>query len=141
MKNTPVQLHVITRIVAFIILAFSIFLFFAGHNNPGGGFIGGLMTASALVLLFLSFDIKTIKKVLPFNYAKIIASGLLLAVLTGMVGMFLGRPFLKQFFDYYQIPILGETELTTALPFDLGIYLVVVGFTLLVILTIAEDDS
>jgi multicomponent Na+:H+ antiporter subunit B len=141
MKNTPVQLHVITRIVAFIILAFSIFLFFAGHNNPGGGFIGGLMTASALVLLFLSFDIKTIKKVLPFNYAKIIASGLLLAVLTGMVGMFLGHPFLKQFFNYYQIPILGETELTTALPFDLGIYLVVVGFTLLVILTIAEDDS
>ncbi|MCR6096823.1 Na(+)/H(+) antiporter subunit B [Salipaludibacillus agaradhaerens] len=141
MKNTPVQLHVITRIVAFIILAFSIFLFFAGHNNPGGGFIGGLMTASALVLLFLSFDIKTIKKVLPFNYAKIIASGLLLAVLTGMVGMFLGRPFLEQFFDYYQLPILGKTELTTALPFDLGIYLVVVGFTLLVILTIAEDDS
>ncbi|UTR14338.1 Na(+)/H(+) antiporter subunit B [Salipaludibacillus sp. LMS25] len=141
MKNTPVQLHVITRIVAFIILAFSIFLFFAGHNNPGGGFIGGLMTASALVLLFLSFDIKTIKKVLPFNYAKIIASGLLLAVLTGMVGMFLGRPFLKQFFKYYEFPILGETELTTALPFDLGIYLVVVGFTLLVILTVAEDDS
>ncbi|WP_078577146.1 Na(+)/H(+) antiporter subunit B [Salipaludibacillus agaradhaerens] len=141
MKNTPIQLHVITRIVAFIILAFSIFLFFAGHNNPGGGFIGGLMTASALVLLFLSFDIKTIKKVLPFNYAKIIASGLLLAVLTGMVGMFLGDPFLNQFFRYYQLPILGKTELTTALPFDLGIYLVVVGFTLLVILTIAEDDS
>lgn len=140
-KNRPVQLHVITRIVAFIILTFSLYLFFAGHNNPGGGFIGGLMTAAALVLLFVSFDIKTIKRVIPFNYAKIIASGLLLAVLTGMVGMVLGYPFLKQFFDYFQLPFLGETELATALPFDLGIYLVVVGFTLLVILTIAEDDS
>ncbi|PYZ94214.1 Na(+)/H(+) antiporter subunit B [Salipaludibacillus keqinensis] len=141
MRNTPVQLHVITRIVAFIILAFSVFLFFAGHNNPGGGFIGGLMSASALVLLYLSFDLKTIKRVIPFNYAKVIASGLLLAILTGIVGMFFGFPFLTQFFDYFPLPILGETELTTALPFDLGIYLVVVGFTLLVILTVAEDDN
>ncbi|WP_416149281.1 Na(+)/H(+) antiporter subunit B [Salipaludibacillus sp. HK11] len=141
MKNTPVQLHVITRIVAFIILAFSVYLFFAGHNNPGGGFIGGLMTATALILLYLSFDLKTIKRVIPFNYAKIIASGLLLAIGTGMISMLLGLPFLKQFFKYYTVPILGEIELTTALPFDLGIYLVVVGFSLLVILTIAEDDN
>jgi multicomponent Na+:H+ antiporter subunit B len=141
MKNTPVQLHVITRIVAFIILAFSVFLFFAGHNNPGGGFIGGLMTASALILLYLSFDLKTIKRVIPFNYEKVIASGLLLAIVTGIIGMLFGYPFLKQFFGYFQVPILGEIELTTALPFDLGIYLVVVGFSLLVILTIAEDDS
>ncbi|GEL08642.1 Na(+)/H(+) antiporter subunit B [Salisediminibacterium halotolerans] len=141
MKNTPIQLHVVTRIVAFIILIFSIFLFFAGHNNPGGGFIGGLMTASALVLLYLSFDLKTIKRVLPFDYAYVIGAGLLLATLTGVAGMFFGFPYLTQFFEYFQLPILGETELTTALPFDLGIYLVVVGFTLLVILTVAEDDS
>jgi len=141
MRNTPVQLHVISRIVAFIILAFSVFLFFAGHNNPGGGFIGGLMTASGLILLYLSFDLKTIKKVIPFDYAKVIASGLLLAIITGFIGIIFGFPYLKQFFGYFQVPILGEIELTTALPFDLGIYLVVVGFTLLVILTIAEDDS
>lgn len=141
MRNTPIQLHVITRIVAFIILAFSVFLFFAGHNNPGGGFIGGLMTASALVLLYLSFDLKTIKRVIPFKYESIIASGLLIAIVTGIVGMLFGFPYLTQFFEYYNVPILGEIELTTALPFDLGIYLVVVGFTLLTILTIAEDDS
>ncbi|MCE7794170.1 Na(+)/H(+) antiporter subunit B [Salipaludibacillus sp. CUR1] len=141
MKNTPVQLHVITRIVAFIILAFSVFLFFAGHNNPGGGFIGGLMTAAALVLLYLSFDLKTIKRVIPFNYSKIIGAGLLIAILTGIVGMLFGFPFLTQFDEYYHIPLLGETHAASALPFDLGIYLVVVGFTLLVILTVAEDDS
>lgn len=141
MMNNPIQLHVITRIVAFIILAFSVFLFFAGHNNPGGGFIGGLMTASALVLLYLSFDLKTIKRVIPFNYEKIIAAGLLISIVTGIVGMFFGFPYLTQFFEYYNVPILGEIELTSALPFDLGIYLVVVGFTLLTILTIAEDDS
>lgn len=53
--------------------------------------------------------------------------------------MFIGDPFLTQYFDYFDLPILGETELTTALPFDLGIYMVVVGIALVIILTIGED--
>ncbi|QKS70826.1 Na(+)/H(+) antiporter subunit B [Paenalkalicoccus suaedae] len=141
MKTRPLQFQVVTRVVAFIILAFSVFLFFAGHNNPGGGFIGGLMTAAALVLLYLTFDVKTIKKVIPFDYAKMIAAGLTLAIVTGMGGMVLGQPFLSQYDRYITFPFFGEFHATTALPFDLGIYLVVVGFTLLVILTIAEDGS
>ncbi|WP_026696778.1 Na(+)/H(+) antiporter subunit B [Alkalicoccus chagannorensis] len=141
MKSRPIQFHVVTRITGFIILTFSIFLFFAGHNNPGGGFIGGLMTASALVLLYLSFDVQSIKKAIPFDYTQMIAVGLAISIITGIVGMFFGFPYLTQFFDYFQLPILGETELTTALPFDLGIYLVVVGFTMLTILTIAEDEA
>lgn len=141
MKTNFLMLHTITRVVAFIILSFSIFLFFAGHNNPGGGFIGGLMTASALLLLYVSFDMKTMKKVLPFNYSAIIAVGLLLAIFTGLNSMLFGDPFLTQYFEYYNVPILGEIELTTALPFDLGIYLVVIAVALLIILTIAEDDS
>ncbi|WP_100372209.1 Na(+)/H(+) antiporter subunit B [Bacillus sp. FJAT-45037] len=139
-KSNDVLLHSVTRIVTFIILTFSVYLFFAGHNNPGGGFIGGLMTASALLLMYLGFDMKSIKKAIPFDFTKMIAFGLLLAIATGFGGMLVGDPFLTQYFEYYQIPILGETELTTALPFDLGIYLVVVGIALLIILTIAEDD-
>ncbi|MFA9558818.1 Na(+)/H(+) antiporter subunit B [Evansella sp. AB-rgal1] len=141
MKTNYLMLHTITRVVSFIILSFSIFLFFAGHNNPGGGFIGGLMTASALLLLYVSFDIKSIKKVIPFDYSKIIAIGLLIAIATGLNSMLFGDAFLTQYFGYYDVPILGEIELTTALPFDLGIYLVVVAISLLIILTIAEDDS
>ncbi len=139
--KSSLMLHTITRIVAFIILSFSVFLFFAGHNNPGGGFIGGLMTAAGLLLLYVSFDLKTIKRVIPFNYTTMIAIGMLLAIGTGVVSMFFGDAYLTQYFDYFQLPILGETELTTALPFDLGIYLVVVGVALLSILTIAEDDA
>nr|WP_245712449.1 Na(+)/H(+) antiporter subunit B [Anaerobacillus alkalilacustris] len=141
MKKNLLMLHTITRIVAFIILSFSVFLFFAGHNNPGGGFIGGLMTAAALLLLYVSFDLKTIKRVIPFNYTTMIAVGMLFAIGTGVNSMLFGYPFLTQFFDYFELPILGKTELTTALPFDLGVYLVVVGVTLLSILTIAEDDA
>ncbi|WP_026674606.1 Na(+)/H(+) antiporter subunit B [Alkalihalobacterium bogoriense] len=141
MKTNNVMLHTITRIVTFIILIFSVYLFFAGHNNPGGGFIGGLMTASALLLLYLGFDMGSIKKALPINFTTMIAAGLLISLLTGITSMFMGDPFLTQYFDYFQLPILGETELTTALPFDLGIYLVVVGIALLIILTIGEDEA
>ncbi|MCD8511106.1 MAG: Na(+)/H(+) antiporter subunit B [Bacillus sp. (in: Bacteria)] len=141
MKTNYLMLHTITRIVSFIILSFSIFLFFAGHNNPGGGFIGGLMTAAGLLLLYVSFDIKKIKKVIPFDYSTIIAWGLLIAIGTGLYGMLFGYPYLTQFFEYYTVPIFGEIGLKTALPFDLGIYLVVVAVALLAILTIAEDDT
>lgn len=140
-QSNELMIHTITRIVTFIVLAFSVYLFFAGHNNPGGGFIGGLMTASALVLLYLGFDLKSIKKALPFNYTVIIAIGLLTAIMTGVSSMLFGYPYLTQFFGYYQLPILGKTELTTALFFDLGVYLVVVGIALTIILTISEDSA
>jgi multicomponent Na+:H+ antiporter subunit B len=141
MRTNFLMLHTITRIVSFIVISFSVYLFFAGHNAPGGGFIGGLMMAGALILLYVSFDLATIKKVLPFDYTFIIGLGLLIAILTGLNSMIFGDAFLTQYFDYYQIPFIGEVELTTALPFDLGIYLVVIAITLLTILTIAEDVS
>jgi hypothetical protein len=78
------MLHTLTRVVTFIILAFSVYLFFAGHNNPGGGFIGGLMTACALLLMYLGFDMKSMKKALPFNFTSMIAIGLLIAIATGV---------------------------------------------------------
>jgi multicomponent Na+:H+ antiporter subunit B len=141
MRKNLLMLHTVTRIVVFIILAFSVFLFFAGHNNPGGGFIGGLMTAAALLLLYVAFDVKTIKQVIPFNYTTMIGVGLLIAIGTGVYSMVNGDPFLTQYDDYLTVPLLGEIHLTTALPFDLGVYLVVVGVALLSILTIAEDDA
>lgn len=134
------MLQTLTRILVFLILAFSIYLLFAGHNQPGGGFIGGLMTASGIVLLYLSFDIKLVKKSLPINFITVIGIGLLLTVATGIASMLLGYPFLTQFFDYFHLPILGEAELTTAMPFDIGVYLVVIGAAVTIILTIAEDD-
>ncbi|MFN7251305.1 MAG: Na(+)/H(+) antiporter subunit B [Anaerobacillus sp.] len=141
MRKNLLMLHTVTRIVVFIILAFSVFLFFAGHNNPGGGFIGGLMTAAALLLLYVAFDLKTIKQVIPFNYTTMIGVGLLIAIGTGVYSMISGDAFLTQYDDYVTVPLLGKIHLTTALPFDLGVYLVVVGVALLSILTIAEDDA
>ncbi|WP_078552742.1 Na(+)/H(+) antiporter subunit B [Bacillus alkalicellulosilyticus] len=142
MKTNNVMLTTITKVVTFIILVFSVYLFFAGHNNPGGGFIGGLMTAAALLLMYIGFDMKTVKKAIPFNFIHMIAVGLLISIGTGVVTMLYNDvPYLTQFDRYVDVPLLGTFHLTTALPFDLGIYLVVVGIALQIILTIAEDDA
>lgn len=142
MKINDVILQTTTKAVVFIILTFSIFIFFSGHHDPGGGFIGGLMTASGFILLYLAFDIKTMKQVIPIDFKKVAATGLLIAVLTGMGSFYYGEPFLTHTFGYFDLPILGEdTELATALFFDLGVYLTVVGVTMTIILTIGEDDK
>ncbi|MDQ0339583.1 monovalent cation:proton antiporter [Caldalkalibacillus uzonensis] len=141
MRFNDVILQTVTKAVAFIILTFSIYIFFAGHHDPGGGFIGGLMTASALVLLYIAFDMDTMNKAIPLDFKMVTAVGLLTAVLTGVGSFFFGVPFLSHTFGYFDLPVLGETELATAVLFDIGVYLTVVGVTMTIILTIGEDEG
>ncbi|MHB8171370.1 MAG: Na(+)/H(+) antiporter subunit B [Thermincolia bacterium] len=139
MKTNNLILQTITKLVAFIILAYSIYLFLSGHHKPGGGFIAGLMTSGALVLMYLAFDQKTINRALPYNFRNLAGIGVLTAVLTGIGGPVLGYPFLTHSFGYVQLPILGNTEWSTAVLFDLGVYMTVIGITLTIILAIGED--
>lgn len=142
MKRNDVILQTTTRVVSFLILAFSLYILFAGHNAPGGGFIGGLMTAAGLVLLYLAFDMKSMEKVLPVNFLQLTAMGLLIALLTGLGSFLFGAPFLSHAFNYFDIPLLGEqTELATAVLFDIGVYLTVLGVTMTIITTIGEDTN
>ncbi|MGG0740772.1 Na(+)/H(+) antiporter subunit B [Niallia taxi] len=140
MKTNDVILQTTTKIVLFIILIFSVFIFFTGHYTPGGGFIGGLLTSGAIVLLLLAFDLKTIKKILPFNYMYMIATGLLFSIGTGAGAMLFNVPFLTHAYTHIDIPILGELSLHTATIFDLGVFLVVVGVTMTIIQTIGGDE-
>ncbi len=139
MRANDVILRSAAKIIVFIIITFSAFLFFAGHNNPGGGFIGGLMAASALVLVALAFGIETIRKVVPFNFHIVTALGLLIALLTGAGAFLFDVPFLSHYFEYRDLPLLGYTALHTAVLFDLGVFLSVVGVTMTIILSIGED--
>ncbi|WP_020615850.1 Na(+)/H(+) antiporter subunit B [Paenibacillus daejeonensis] len=140
MKRTDdVVLQTTSQVTVFIIITFSAFLFLAGHNNPGGGFIGGLMSAAALVLLALSYDLKTVKQALPVNFHYMTATGMLIAIFSGMGSFVFDAPFLSQAYDYFDLPLLGNVELATAMVFDLGVYLAVVGVTMTIILSIGED--
>ncbi|PWA12751.1 Na(+)/H(+) antiporter subunit B [Pueribacillus theae] len=140
MKTNDVILKTGTKVVSFMIFLFSIHIFFAGHYTPGGGFVGGLLASSAIVLLLLAFDIKTVKKILPVNYITITAAGIIISILTASAAVFFNKSFFTHFFDYFHLPLLGKTSLHTATLFDLGVYLVVVGVTMTIIQTIGEDE-
>ena len=140
MKTNDVIIQFTAKIVFFIIFFFSIHIFLAGHYTPGGGFVGGLLTSSALVLLVLAYDINTVRHIIPINYTYLTAIGLLLALATAAYPMFVGKPFFTHFFDYFDLPLLGKQSLHTAMLFDSGVYLVVVGVTMTIIQTIGEDE-
>ncbi len=140
MKTNDVILQTVTKFTLFLIILFSIHLFFAGHYYPGGGFIGGLMTSGAIVLLLLAFDIKTVKAILPIDYIKVVAVGLLFSIGTGAGGLFFDKPFLTHAFTYVDLPLLGKTSLHTAVLFDTGVFLVVIGVTMTIIQTIGESE-
>lgn len=139
MNPNDVILRSVTKVAIVIILTFSIYLFFGGHHNPGGGFIGGLSVAAGLVLLYLAFDIETVRKNIPVDFKKVAGFGVLLAVLTGMTSIFSGKPFLNQTFGYFNLPVFGKTELATAVLFDVGVALAVIGTAVTIILSISED--
>lgn len=141
LKINDVILRTISKIVVFIILTFGVYLFLSGHNSPGGGFIGGLVLASAFVLLYLAYDIETVQKSLPLDFKLVAAFGVLLATSTGFGSLLFGEPFMSQTFAYFDLPIFGKTELTTVTIFEAGVALGVVGVVVTIILSISEDDA
>ncbi|WP_090735328.1 Na+/H+ antiporter subunit A [Paenibacillus sp. Mc5Re-14] len=140
LRSNDVILRTMSKVIIIVILTFSMYLFFAGHNNPGGGFIGALMTSAALILMAISFGMDTVRKVLPVNYRMITAVGLLIAILTAAGSFVFEAPFLSHSFGHFDLPIMGDTELATAVLFDLGVYLAVVGVTMSIIFTIGGDE-
>lgn len=135
-----VLLHTITKVSIIIILTYSLYMFFGGHHHPGGGFVGGLGIASGLVLLLLSFGTDVFHENVPFDYLRLAASGALIALGVGFVSILFDQPFLTQVFGYVYIPVIGETELASALIFDLGVAMTVIGSAMTIITTISEDD-
>ncbi len=129
----PMILNNVARVLLPLALLVSAFIFVRGHNLPGGGFIAGLVTAIALILQYVAHGVAWTQRRLPISYHTICGVGVLIAALTGLGSLVFGRPFLTTAFDYFAIPLIGKTELATALIFDLGVYLAVVGATLLIL--------
>lgn len=130
-----------TSLIAFILLGFAVYLLLAGHNSPGGGFVGGLMTSAVIVLLYITHGIDAVNKMIPINFRKIIPYGILIALLTGVGSFIFNVPFLTHTFGSFQFPFFGEVELATAMLFDLGVYITVLGATITIIYTIASDQE
>ncbi|MBV0934535.1 monovalent cation/H+ antiporter subunit A [Marinobacterium weihaiense] len=134
----PVMLAVISQSLLPLALLVSVYIFLRGHNLPGGGFIAGLVTSVALVQQYVAHGVDWIKERLKVDYQWLIASGVLIAALTGVGSWAFDRPFLTSWFDYFSLPWIGKFELASAMVFDLGVYLTVVGATLLILANLGK---
>ena len=132
-------LRTATRYLLPLLLLFSIFLLLRGHNEPGGGFVAGLVGAAAFALYALATDVPSAQRILQFDPHTLIGSGLLLALAVGLWSLGLGEAFLTGYWGNLRLPFFGELELGSALFFDIGVYLVVLGVTLMIIFTLAEE--
>lgn len=119
-------------------LLVSVFIFLRGHNEPGGGFIAGLVTAVALILLYIARGVDWAQERLSFQYQPIAVAGVAIAALTGLGSWLFGHNFLTSAFGHFSIPYIGEVELATAMLFDLGVYLTVVGATLMILANLGK---
>ena len=136
----PLMLRVAARIVLPLALVVSLYIFMRGHNMPGGGFIAGLITAVALVLQYMAMGQSRAEVLLHAaggrRFVRWIGTGLAIAGLTGAGAFVLGQPFLTSAHGHPFVPLLGALPLATAALFDLGVYITVVGATLLTIATL-----
>lgn len=137
-ERHPILLASISQSLLPLALLVSVYIFLRGHNLPGGGFIAGLVTATAFILQYMAHGSQWVSSRFDANYRKIIASGILIALATGVGSWFFDRPFLTSWFEYFDIPFVGKVELASAIAFDLGVYITVVGSTLMILASLGK---
>ncbi len=134
----PMMMVVITRVMLPLALMVAVFIFVRGHNDPGGGFIAALVVSIALVMQYMASGFGWAEKQIQFDYHALIGGGALIAAATGVSAMVLGQPFLKSGFEHFHLPLIGEFELSSAIAFDLGVFLTVVGGVMLALAQLSK---
>ncbi|MEZ5654058.1 MAG: monovalent cation/H+ antiporter subunit A [Burkholderiaceae bacterium] len=135
---TPLMLRVVAGWMLPLALMVGLYVFLRGHNAPGGGFIAGLIVSVALLIQYIAFGVRDVDAKLPIRYDRLAGVGLLIAAATGLGSFLLGYPFLTSYAAHPVVPVLGEIGLATAALFDLGVFLLVIGATLLTVLTLSR---
>lgn len=129
----PLLAKIIAQMILPLALMVSIYILLRGHNLPGGGFIAGLITASAMILQYMTSGVDWVKERFDYNYQSVVAVGVMIALFTGLGSWFFGHAFLTSWFTHLDWPVVGEFEFATAMLFDIGVYLTVVGATLMIL--------
>ncbi len=127
-----------TRVLLPILLLFSVFILLRGHQEPGGGFVGGLVATMAFALYAIANGVAHARKIFPLSPTAFLISGLSFALLSGLPSLFLGLPAFTGLWASYELPILGP--LNTPLLFDIGVYLVVIGASTSIIFTLKQKE-
>lgn len=134
-------LDVLIDLVVRTALVFSVFLLFSGHNAPGGGFIAGLVAGIALVLRFIAGGRDAVQGALRLPPRALLGTGLAIALLTGLAGWIWGDAFLESAKLEVHLPVLGTVKATSALPFDVGVFIVVLGVASAMLSALGRDDE
>src|SRR5690606_4273534 len=119
---------------------FAIYVLLRGHDLPGGGFAAGILMSIAFVLEYMARGARWGEdrlRTLPLRWVSV---GLLLAAFTGIASTFFGYPFLTTYFRYLTIPVIGRVPIASALLFDIGVFLLVVGATVLILIALAHQS-
>lgn len=125
------------RLLLPLLLIFSVFLLLRGHNEPGGGFVGGLVAAAAIVLHALAEGVDKARALVRIEPRLLVGTGLAVSLTSAMMPMALGRPMLTGLWLPWHIPLLGHAG--TPILFDLGVYLLVAGMALMIVFALMEE--
>ncbi len=131
-------LQTAARFLMPLLLLFAFFLLLRGHNQPGGGFVAGLVVASSFVLYSMAFGVPAARRALLVGPSPLLGIGLLVALVSGLPGALQGRPFMSAVWTRLAIGDAG-LDIGTPLLFDIGVFLAVVGVVLTIVFTLAES--
>lgn len=130
----------IAPIITSLMILFSIFVLLRGHNEPGGGFIGGLIAVSALAIYGIAYGVNAVRQAIVFHPLAIAGFGLFISTISGLISIFFAVPFMTGLWIFPSL--LGvEVPLATVISFDVGVYLVVVGAITSIALALEEKDN
>lgn len=138
--NTVI-LRTIAPFLTSLMVIFSIFVLLRGHNEPGGGFIGGLIAASAVSIYGIAWGVASVRRALYFHPISIAGAGLMIALLSGVASLPFGFPFLTGLWGYLDLGDDVELAISSPLFFDIGVWLVVVGAISAIAMALAERES
>ncbi len=131
---------VLVRLLLPIALVVSFYLFMRGHNQPGGGFVAGLVMSVAFILQYMVAGTQWVEAQMSLRPMRWMGFGLLSATLTGLGALFAGYPFLTTHTWHFSLPLLGDIHIASALFFDVGVYAMVVGSTLLMLTALGHQS-
>jgi multicomponent Na+:H+ antiporter subunit B len=134
---TSTILQTATRVLMPLLLLFAVFLLLRGHNQPGGGFVGGLVVASSFVLYSIAFGVDASRRALLVRPATLLGVGPLIALASGLPAVIMGKPFMTALWTEVQIGP-AAIVLGTPLAFDMGVFLAVIGVVLTSVFTLTD---
>lgn len=132
-------LQTATRFLMPLLLLFALFLLWRGHNEPGGGFVGGLVVAASFVLYVMANGVNAGRRALLVEPATLLGGGLLIALMSGMPAAVFGRPFMTALWTRIGVGSAG-IDVGTPLVFDVGVFLAVIGVVLTIVFTLADES-